>query len=345
MARTTKAKARPKPTRKPAPKKSRTKIEKPARRKGRKEVPGAGIESTEIESSGAEHIVQREPEPKPAPRIAVNANLFRIVAMCVDRDIERLSGVYCEPHRKGGVNLVGTNGISMVHIHDPAGIADRAATIRLTKPMLKACVPEKGGLPAILHVDLSTGHCEVRVPEQGDDAAVVRLVAHETLGEVHDRFPDYRRVVPLDTHKQPLAAAGFDAGLLGMFGKIGGALGSSCMVVHATSASGPALVLWDNVTNAYGVLMPRRLYPVTVGKVVYNSLTGKLPAFFEPPRGKKRGPVVLVEPANVSRETSKAKHPNGPNQKAPRKRIEDMTLEEIRTRKFEVEAELAKLKG
>lgn len=253
----------------------------PPPRKAKAKKPETSERVARIKPVGAARAsVQSGPKPKAnghrrpaAPpdgetQISVNADRFRIASMSCSTEEARyyLAGVYVEPHNEGGVNLVSTDGHTLVHVYDPDGRCDRAAIIRLNKDMLRACKLDKDDRmlstpKRTLNVDLKTGQAQVL-------NAYLQPVAVQVKVEVDGTFPDYRRVVPSNLGAKRVAA-GFNGHLIERMCAIGSELskanghGGLQLAIHSADLGSPALVLWDNIDHAYGVMMPYRVAEAT----------------------------------------------------------------------------------
>lgn len=204
--------------------------------------------------------------------IRVNANLFRIAAMCQSNEGTRyyLRGVSIEPHAVKGAVMVTTDGHRLLAIHDESGFADETAIIALTPAALKECKPGKhwqrfltvDGVNATINDGVVTKEGEI---ELGDAVAV------SVKCRIDDTFPDWRRVVP----QQPMILQpdepfpAFNGVYLADMGKIAGELekhfdrfvkhaGHAITATLACEALSPALVLFNKVPEAFGVLLPVR---------------------------------------------------------------------------------------
>ena len=100
-----------------------------------------------------------------------------------------------------------------------------------------------------------------------------QLVAVQARSEIDGTFPDYRRVVPsMDPKKR--ATGCFNGNLLSRMCQIGKELGANKngIAVHSDDPGNPALVKWEGIDFAYGVVMPLRSKPETI--------SAKMPPFF-----------------------------------------------------------------
>lgn len=134
------------------------------------------------------------------------ADHFRAVSMLISKEETRyyLIGVQIEPDPAGGIVLVATDGHKLVVCHDPNGYAERPAILScdFKAPALK---DKRGNLGrrVFLNGDAAdiydTGHgvdlAELhQVPDDPESHAIDRMMFQEVDG----RFPDWRRIVPLD---------------------------------------------------------------------------------------------------------------------------------------------------
>lgn len=124
--------------------------------------------------------------------ITVNANLFRIVAMCQSTDPTRfyLAGVYLEPGPGGlGVVMTATNGRVLTTAYDEQGDMDGASPviIGLPKPTLSACKATSRG-ESSLAIDVTSSSATITL--NGTETARAGNVV------VDGTFPDWRRVIP-----------------------------------------------------------------------------------------------------------------------------------------------------
>lgn len=196
--------------------------------------------------------------------IRINANLFRIAYACVSKEETRyyLNGVYVEPHPQGGVTLTTTDGHRLLSLYDENGFADESAIIRLD---VKLC---KSKRYYSRFISIETGSDSATILEgTGDvyDPDVFAPVATEYKVRIDGTFPDYRRCVPQTPDMANLAAPNFNGSYVGDFGAVGRELSihfnagkTGTMRVLSSDASGPCLILWPAVSQAFGVLMPMR---------------------------------------------------------------------------------------
>lgn len=208
--------------------------------------------------------------------IRINADLFRAAYVCVSTEETRyyLNGVYVEPHADEGVILVATDGHRLVCIHDATGTASGAAIIRVDKNVLKKCRKGRRENRREIQVNLEAERADVLAFEYAPDwrdhhgsPETGRPVAVQAGCVIDGTFPDYRRVIP-STSGTERHADTFNGRYLAAFADIGDILrehktGSSCrggtaMIVHSHDIGAPALIRWDSVEHAFGVLMPVR---------------------------------------------------------------------------------------
>lgn len=194
--------------------------------------------------------------------ITVDANLFRLIyTVALDESTRPyLNAVQIEPHKKGGVVLVATDGHRMLVAHDPGGHADAPALIQVTPAVLRASALSrkatmKGGVRTL---EVKGGNATVK-DERGDVLSACGDVINPGF------FPDWRRVSP------QIPASGATLGYYAPayveeFCKVGVALGAAAISFYSHEAGGPALVRFfgpDNTqcSRVFGVLMP-----MTAGK-------------------------------------------------------------------------------
>lgn len=202
-----------------------------------------------------------------------NANLYRIAMQCSSKEETRyyLQGVSVEPHAVKGVTLTTTDGHRLIAIHDEAGQADETAIIRLSPEALKACKPGKGDDRRIVTVDgpAATVHAFTSTAED----EIGEAIAISAKCRIDGSFPDWRRVVPQSPMvlEDGATFAHFSGDYLASMGAVGVELekhfdryslnpGAGRGVTKAliTEPTSPALILWDKVPEAFGVLMPVR---------------------------------------------------------------------------------------
>ena len=195
-----------------------------------------------------------------------DANLYRIATACQSHAEMRyyLNGVFVEPCPAGGVQLTTTDGHRLICIRDETGQADESAIIALSPDALKACKVGKGEARRTVTVEgLAATVRAVVSPDQGEAGDLVAMMAR---CRIDGTFPDYRRVIP--TVEMPSKSIGsYNGNYLGDFAKIVGELEKhfngttrpiAIMRVVGNDAGSPALVLFGNVSQAFGVIMPVR---------------------------------------------------------------------------------------
>lgn len=202
--------------------------------------------------------------------VSVNARLFRAVAAFVSTEETRyyLQGVHIEPHAKGGVVMVETDGHKLMCVWDKDGaMKGENPIVKLDKAALNACKAVRG--------------------EQGDrriliegKTATIQDHKHNPVATAYNvlidgTFPAWRRVMP---NVQNPAPSAYDAKYLSMFGDACGILrDDKCSQISLYGdADGAAIVRFSNIDFAFGLLMPLR----------FNGGTG-LPAFMNEPEVEK----------------------------------------------------------
>jgi hypothetical protein len=196
--------------------------------------------------------------------IRVNANLFRIAAMCMSSDKTRyyLQGVFVEPHERMGATLTATDGRYLVSIHDDTAVCDQSAIIKLSPDALRACKPAKSDLSYVTRM-LSIGDHDKRafvVLESGEPPFTEVAVSPDCF--VDGAFPAWRNVV---TSSQTApdgkeTAPAFEQSVLGKMCDVAAALSSDkgLVVVTGATTGGPALVTFPHASHAFGLIMPFR---------------------------------------------------------------------------------------
>lgn len=203
--------------------------------------------------------------------IKVRTNLFRAAAMCISREATRyyLNGVYIEPHHEKGALLVATDGHRLLAAYDDEAVCDKAAIVSPT--MLKMAErlwidPSKAKERDVDDDDEWDTELDPRKPPPEllivDDQGRMELGAIKSTESViiDGKFPDWRRVFPtLSVERPPLPILNINLAI--DFGMIAGLLRPGQRAVQFVSGAdgnGPALVLFPNVANAFGILMPMK---------------------------------------------------------------------------------------
>ncbi|WP_176074337.1 hypothetical protein [Brucella intermedia] len=185
--------------------------------------------------------------------IRINARLFRAAHVCVSTDATRyyLQGVQVEKHPVRGVFLVATDGHRMVIIHDESGsIEGESQIVRFDKTALALCKAAKS----------ETGDRTIVI--DGASATIenrLELPVGTAYGVVIDgTFPDWRRVAR--PNLDSTAPAAYNPKYIADFGKIADELSgkNSVAISIAGDTDSPALVRFNFIDYAYGVLMPIR---------------------------------------------------------------------------------------
>lgn len=211
--------------------------------------------------------------------IRVNANLFRIAAMCMSSEKTRyyLQGVFVEPHERMGATLTATDGRYLLSIHDDTAVCDTSAIVKLSPDALRACKPAKND-PSYVTRMVSIGDADKRafvVLESGEPPFTEVAVSPDCF--VDGAFPAWRDVVtsamkaPEDRETPPA----FDGAVLGKLCDVASAFGSDkgLLVVTGATTGGPALVTFPHTPHAFGLIMPFRKP---------DCFEAKLPWWFQP---------------------------------------------------------------
>lgn len=198
--------------------------------------------------------------------IRCNANLYRIAMTCASLEEPRfrIGGVQIEPHPKGGVLMVATDGHRMLVIHDESGQADETATIKLDKDALKACKSKRGDR-RILIIDSGMQEAAIKLVTGTDEEPEYSPIAMAYNVRVDGTYPDYRRVIPAAFDGKEMPA--FNGGYLGYFGEIGADFAEHVSGMRRTTpgmrilpsdVDSAALIAWPGFDFAFGILMPMR---------------------------------------------------------------------------------------
>ena len=185
----------------------------------------------------------------------VNANLFRVAAMCQSSETTRpyLQGVFVEPHRNGAT-MTATDGRYLVSIYDETGNCAKPVTINLPKHTLAACKSARKKFEPRRLVVSDLGNAFIRYC--GKDVGI----ASETI--VDGTFPDWRTVANsavstlLGTGKTPM----FDQECLRVLCNVARELtddGDGGFMLEGARAGGAALVRFEGAQHAFGLLMPK----------------------------------------------------------------------------------------
>lgn len=197
--------------------------------------------------------------------IRINARLFRAAYNCVSTEATRyyLNGVQVERHPVMGIFLVATDGHRMVIIHDVTGtIEGDCQIVRLDKAALALCKAGKG-------------ESKDRVLVVSGANATVEDFTGQPVGAAYGviidgTFPDWRRIARPNVDE--IGGAGYNPKYLADFGKLADELAErkSVAISVAGPENGPALVRFNGINFAYGIVMPVRMsqeatsFPMTV---------------------------------------------------------------------------------
>lgn len=149
------------------------------------------------------------------PRYFAGIELFAAV-----KDVRYyICGVFIEPHPRGGVSIVATDGVRMAAIHDPEGwCKDKIIVGEIPRALIAACKKRKD----ITH----TGPEHLWI---GKDFAVVSTNPEKEppknpfsesalhagkVSLIDGKFPNWRRVIPTDRKMEPAMIPAFNVELL-----------------------------------------------------------------------------------------------------------------------------------
>lgn len=189
--------------------------------------------------------------------ITCDANLFRLVYTITSNEPTRpyLNGVQVEPHKKGGVLLVATDGHRMLVAHDPDGRTNAPAIVKVTSAVLKAS--------ALSPKALNTG--KTRTLEVRGVTATVKDERGDVLASCGDAiidrtFPDWRRTCPIIPAAKAVLDY-FNPTYVKDFCEVGVAIRAAATSIYSPEAGAPALVRFFGAdetpcSRMFGVLMP-----------------------------------------------------------------------------------------
>lgn len=184
--------------------------------------------------------------------VSVNARLFRAVAAFVSSDETRyyLQGVHIEPHAKGGVIMVATDGKKLMCVWDKDGaMKGENPIVKLDKAALNACKAvrgEQGDRRILIEGKTATIQDHERNP-----------VATAYNVTVDGTFPAWRRVMP--NVEKPSSGA-YNAEYLAEFGKAAKELTETKQgLISIYGDEGNAAVIrFIDAPYAFGLLFPVR---------------------------------------------------------------------------------------
>lgn len=227
--------------------------------------------------------------------IKVSAALFRACSEFVSKEDTRyyLSGVCVQPHAEGGAVLVATDGPRMLVAHDVDASCDKSRIVHLPKD----------AAATLAKVIKTNESAELTV----DDDGIVSCSSYRSTDGcfIDGTFPDWPRALrpALDCAKarfygKPVfAAASMNGNYVGSFGKAANMLspssgGDAPIRLVTFTESDPALVLFPNHSNVFGVLMPMR------APVIGDAFPAFMKSVFDPPKQpQKRRPAEKQKPA------------------------------------------------
>lgn len=188
----------------------------------------------------------------------VDANLFRIAAMAQSHEETRyyLNGVFVEPHAVKGVTMTATDGRYLVSIYDETGTCEKPVIVQLAKAALQSCKPAKKDIESRRLVMSDLGNAFVRLC--GKDVGVSSQCI------IDGTFPHWRAVVE-SSQAEPLGDGStvpqpvFDQSTLRVLCDIARELSDGKyhgLLITSKVKTGAALVRFDGVTHAFGLIMP-----------------------------------------------------------------------------------------
>lgn len=211
-------------------------------------------------------------------RISVSAQKAALILPFVSTDNIRyyLGGLFIEPHPKGGVLMVATDGRRLAAIHDPDGEADGGWICPVPKVLAAACRRQNKKYPkdnaGMLHFIGDAGYVTAAnfPPESVGTDMAARLgplhLASAWAPPIDGRYPDWRRVVPAWPLEQDFSEPiGFSGKLLSAFSVAAKAAGYSnaATVFYPPGKQGAMIVRLPHVPDFLGLLMPMAVYEDT----------------------------------------------------------------------------------
>jgi len=191
----------------------------------------------------------------------VNADLFRAAHTIVSRNETRyyLKGVCIQPAKAGmpGVTLTATDGHRLISVYDREGSADGDYIVGLTPAQLRDLKSGRGETHP-RRIISTTPDAPLTVARNDDEAHVYALLLDWQIKDA--TFPDWRRVLPSKLGA-PTVLQAFNLAYLASFDEaariITGqrAVGSS---IYSPDNGSPAVIRFDGVDHAVGVVMPHR---------------------------------------------------------------------------------------
>lgn len=179
--------------------------------------------------------------------VDVDARMFAAAAVCASTEDTRsyLCGVRIERHPVKGALLVATDGHRIMVVYDAEAKCNTDVTVALPKEALRLCALK--GEPR-------------RITIKGNGVAAIGT-EWKSSGScfVDGTYPEWHGLVPII--KWSNEPASFRGKYLGDFGKIAEILygrDHQPLRMSTQGAMDPALILFPNVPNAFGILMPMR---------------------------------------------------------------------------------------
>lgn len=216
--------------------------------------------------------------------------LAAIACFMASNDIRYyLNGILIEPHPKGGVVIVATNGHVVGAMHDAQGFAKEAIIISPDNAILKACrlkAWQKRFVPAAVWISnrcaVVTADITNRQSEEPPELFGSQTITTAPCSPINGKFPNWRKVMDVD-ETSPEDAAHYPhlaARVLEPFIKAAQILSPKYQAIHMTPSGENTSVRvrietagFDPRDNFFGLAMPMRadrpqgIYPEWVGLV------------------------------------------------------------------------------
>ena len=209
------------------------------------------------------------------PKFQFRADQFRAASLMISKEETwyYLNGVLIEPDPAGGIFLVATDGHRLVVIHDPNGYAERPAILKCDwkSPALKTKRGELGRRVYLDGNDATIYDLEPGEPADADASAAGVPIDRMLFREIDGKFPEWRRVVPIDPKPDPEKANGvltFTAGLLNeITASARILLGNGVVIMELFQGNTPpdaSIIRFAELHDAVYVLMPFRSSGIAV---------------------------------------------------------------------------------
>lgn len=203
--------------------------------------------------------------------IDIDVNLFRAASLCASKEETRyyLMGVYVQPHPVKGAVIVATDGHRMFVAHDEEGKCTTPGIIA-TDPTLKAAAA------------LAKEEGRVTVDDTGI-VVVPEFYQSPKSGLVDGKYPDWAETLrpvlgAIAANKQGISS--FNNRHVSDFNKIAALLGGKSAYVREVSfgIDFPSLILFPQILNVFGILMPCRTEELKTFPAFMESVLDREPA-------------------------------------------------------------------